>query len=106
MKIPDGFTLPAGAQSAYDISLQRALVPLLRAVAVKVNQIGDGLAIGQDNLRTAAPLSGAWQAGDEVRNSVPAELGAIGSKYVIRGWQCIVSGTPGTWVQQRYLTGN
>ena len=79
---------------------------MLNSIIIKLNQLGDGLVIGQNNLRTGPPLGGSWQAGDEVRNSAPAELGTALSKYVIRGWQCVVSGTPGTWVQQRYLTGN
>ena len=106
MKVGENFALPAQPESAYDRALQKALVPLLRSIALKLNQLGDGLLIGQDNLRTAAPTTGAWQAGDEVRNSAPAELGSVGSKYVLRGWICVASGSPGTWVQQRNLTGN
>lgn len=55
---------------------------------------------------TAAPTGGTWTQGDFVRNAAPTELGAGGSKYVILGWSCIASGTPGTWVQCRCLTGN
>lgn len=58
------------------------------------------------NATTAAPATGSWARGDFIPNSAPAELGAALSKYVIRGWICTASGTPGTWVQCRYLTGN
>ena len=58
------------------------------------------------NSAIAAPTGNVWAIGDIVRNSAPAEAGAIGSKYVIVGWICTVSGTPGTWLEQRTLTGN
>lgn len=58
------------------------------------------------NAATAAPTTGTWQQGDTVRNRTPTELGTAGSKYVVTGWTCIASGTPGTWVQNRTLTGN
>jgi len=55
---------------------------------------------------TAPPAGGAWAAGDFVRNAAPAEAGVALSKYVVLGWVCTVSGTPGTWLQCRTLTGN
>jgi hypothetical protein len=55
---------------------------------------------------TAAPTGGSWTQGDFVRNSTPTELGTTPNKYVILGWSCIASGTPGTWVACRCLTGN
>jgi hypothetical protein len=58
------------------------------------------------NSATAAPTGNTWAIGDIVRNSAPAELGAALSKYVIVGWICTVSGTPGTWLEMRTLTGN
>lgn len=53
----------------------------------------------------AAPVSGLWGIGDEVRNSNPQELGTAGSKYILRGWLCVIAGEPGTWKEQRFLTG-
>jgi hypothetical protein len=41
-----------------------------------------------------------------VRNNAPAELGVALSKYVVFGWICTSGGTPGTWLQCRFLTGN
>jgi hypothetical protein len=79
---------------------------LLKEVIGQINQLSEGTLAANYNALQAPPTSGAYAKGDEVKNSNPSELGAIGSKYVIRGWQCIASGTPGTWVQQRYLTGN
>lgn len=56
----------------------------------------------------AAPTGTAnkYAQGDIVRNSAPVEAGAGGSKYVVFGFLCVASGTPGTWVQMRVLTGN
>lgn len=58
--------------------------------------------------RTAAPSSATetFQAGDVVRNSAPVELGTTPNKYVLFGWICVASGSPGTWVQMRFPTGN
>lgn len=55
---------------------------------------------------TTVPTSGTWAQGNFVRNSAPSEAGSGGSKYVIIGWSCVASGTPGTWVACRCLTGN
>lgn len=44
---------------------------------------------------TAAPTTGTWAVGDEIKNRTPA----VGSP---KGWVCTVAGTPGTWVS----TGN
>ena len=55
---------------------------------------------------TAAPTTGTWAQGDTYRNTAPAEAGAVSSKYVVVGWICTVSGTPGTWLEMRCLTGN
>lgn len=54
---------------------------------------------------TAPPGSGAWLVGNRVRNSAPSVLGTAGSQYIVDGWICTVSGSPGTWVAQRTLTG-
>lgn len=55
---------------------------------------------------TAAPTTGTWKIGDFVRNSNPSEQGVATSKYVIQGWICTASGSPGTWLESRTLTGN
>ncbi len=52
------------------------------------------------------PTSGTWIAGDEVRVITPTIAGAAGSQYMTVGYRCTTSGTPGTWMQERMLTGN
>lgn len=85
---------------------QRQLDRLYRDTATQLNQLSEGYIQATTNANTAAPTTGSWNSGDFVRNSAPSELGAPGSKYVIHGFICTVSGTPGTWLQCRYLTGN
>lgn len=77
-----------------------------RQVAQQVNGLSEGLISANYGALTSVPTSGTWAQGDFVKNKTPSELGAASSKYVIHGWQCVVSGTPGTWVQCRFLTGN
>ncbi len=77
----------------------------LREHATQVNQLTEGRITAVTNAATAAPVSGPNLQGDFIRNSAPTELGAASSKYVIYGWACTVSGTPGTWVPCRFLTG-
>ena len=77
-----------------------------RQIAMQVNALSEGKMAGLYQATTAAPTSGTWAQGDYVANSTPTELGIALSKYTIAGWRCVASGTPGTWVQCRQLTGN
>ena len=77
-----------------------------RSMASQVNALSEGRLSASYGALTAPPTQGTWVVGDVVRNSAPSELGAATSKYVVTGWICTVSGTPGTWLQMRTLTGN
>ena len=83
-----------------------SLTELFRGIAQKVNGIADGAISEIDNAATSAPTTGQHAQGNYVRNKTPTELGTSGSKYIIFQWTCVASGTPGTWVQSRFLTGN
>lgn len=83
-----------------------ALVAELRTHALQINAISEGRLAGSYNAQTAAPTTGTYAQGDFIRNSAPTELGSASSKYVIFGWVCTVAGTPGTFLQCRFLTGN
>lgn len=72
----------------------------------QLNALTEGRISAVTNAYTAAPTTGTWAQGDFVRHSAPVEAGTAGNKYVVVGFVCTVSGTPGTWVQCRYLTGN
>jgi hypothetical protein len=78
----------------------------LREHATQVNLLSEGRIVASYNALTSTPTAGTNMQGDFVKNSAPSELGTAGSKYVVEGWVCVVSGSPGTWVQKRFLTGN
>ena len=88
------------------INADVALLRELKEHAAQVNAVSEGRMAGTYNAQTAAPTTGTWAIGDYIKNSAPAEAGSAASKYVILGWVCTVSGTPGTWLQCRALTGN
>lgn len=99
--------LPQGPESAYDAQLNRRLMDFFRPLVSKVNGIASGVLFhAGDNAATAAPTTGTYAQGDFVRNSNPTELGVALAKYVLIGWVCVASGTPGTWRESRTLTGN
>ena len=77
-----------------------------REISTQVNAISEGRIVGFYTAATAAPTTGTWAQGDFVKNSAPAEAGSASSKYIVTGWICTVSGTPGTWLAARVLTGN
>jgi hypothetical protein len=79
---------------------------LLASLARQVNGATEGRIASIHAANTSFPTTGDWMQGDVVRNSTPTELGSAGSKYVITEWVCVASGTPGTWVAARSLTGN
>ena len=86
-------------------TLLRALAQLLPMFAAQVNAISEGRIAGTHNAQPAPPTAGLYQAGDYIKNSAPQVLGTAGSQYVLRGWVCVAGGEPGTWVQDRGLTG-
>lgn len=86
-------------------SMQRALQQVLPVIANQVNAVSEGRIQGSHNAADAPPVIGTSMAGDYVKNKAPAVLGTAGSRYVIKGWVCVAGGEPGTWVQDRGLTG-
>jgi hypothetical protein len=99
-------TIPKLPQGNVDVNLIYSLTKALQSLADQSNSAGKGEISSVINAYTAPPTGGTHAQGDFVRNSAPAELGTAGAKYVIFGWICTVAGTPGTWLQQRMLTGN
>ena len=98
--------LPLNPDTQYTRDLNFKLKDILRTLAQRVNAVSDGRINAIDNAATAVPTTGMYAQGDFVRNLTPTELGAAGSRYVVVGWLCVAAGTPGTFVQQRSLTGN
>lgn len=86
-------------------SLIKALHQVLPMIARQVNDTSEGRIHGAHNALSAAPTTGTYAQGDYIRNQAPAVLGAAGGQYVVKGWICVVSGMPGTWVEDRGMTG-
>ncbi|AMM22989.1 hypothetical protein [Variovorax sp. PAMC 28711] len=105
MRLLEKPALPSNPTTAFERSLVQQMQAILQAVSMKVNQLADGRLVAIDNAAISAPTTGSWARGDFVRNSAPAVLGTVGNQYTIAGWRCVVSGTPGTFVQCRELTG-
>lgn len=82
------------------------LMRLIGRTNQQVNAITEGQAAAVHNAATAAPTVGTFAQGDFVKKSDPAEAGSAGSKYVVIGYLCVASGTPGTFVECRCFTGN
>lgn len=78
----------------------------MREAQAQINGLSEGTLSARYTARTSAPTTGTWARGDTVSNSEPSELGVMLSKYIITGWTCTVAGTPGTWLENRTLTGN
>lgn len=90
----------------YNKELAYRLSKLFKDIAIQLNGISEGTQAAFYASLSSAPTSGTWAKGDFVLNSGPAELGSTGSKYIVHGWRCVAGGTPGTWLQCRFLTGN
>lgn len=88
------------------INAEPNLIELLKRIAYQVNLLSEGAICAKYNAAIAAPTTGRWMQGDWIENSEPVEMGMAGGKYIIGGWRCTVSGSPGTWLQSRSLTGN
>lgn len=98
--------LPFVGTPNYQTELNRQLYILLRDIASQLNSLSNSEISAKNNADTSAPTTGTYYQGDFVPNSQPSEAGTAGNKYVIIGWICTASGTPGTWLQCRTLTGN
>jgi hypothetical protein len=91
------------------VNMTIALVKYLRQIQVQINAMSGGSISASTAANTAPPVAGNKQIytqGDFIPNLNPVQLGSAGSMYVVTGWICIASGTPGTWVACRSLTGN
>lgn len=106
MKLEENPQLPSSPDSTYARDLNFTLARVFRNIAQKVNALADGRIAGSDFVAATVPTTGTFKQGDFIRNSAPVEAGAAASKYVVIGWICTVSGTPGTLLPVRTLTGN
>lgn len=107
MKIPPDANLPAAKDGvSYLQQLTFAISRLWSGMAIQVNNMAEGRIEASYNSLAAPPTTGYFKQGDVIRNVAPVEAGTAGSRYVVTGWICVASGSPGTWRQQRVMTGN
>lgn len=106
MRLEENPLLPIQPDSVHAQNLNFTLARLFRNIAAKVNQIGDGRIAGSDLVASSIPTTGTYRQGDFIKNSAPVEAGTAGSKFVLTGWICVASGSPGTLLPCRVLTGN
>jgi hypothetical protein len=108
MRLNADAKLPTNPQATtkYLDDLRYTLGKRFSEVISQLNALTEGHVSAITNAYTAAPTTGTWRQSDFIRNSSATELGTAGSKYVVLGWICTVSGTPGTWLSCRALTGN
>jgi hypothetical protein len=84
---------------------RQAINDSLRDIQNQVNNLSEGRIVATYNAQSTVPTTGSFNVGDFVPNSTISELGAPGSKYVLRGWICSDS-DPLTFLECRFLTGN
>lgn len=100
--------LSAQIPAEYDRS---AFVSIIEAICTQVNNVSEGKLQGRYYNSTVAPSATAMPGakGDIVWNSNPTVIGSVSpglaASYLLIGWQCHVSGTPGTWKEMRVLIG-
>jgi hypothetical protein len=105
MRLAIDARLPVQADAEVE-RLRRQLADQLGQHASQVNLLTEGRISAVHSAMGAPPSTGIWAQGDFIRNAMPSETGSTGNKYVIAGWLCVTSGTPGAWVACRFLTGN
>ena len=93
---------PQARVAVADPVLQR----VFRETATQVNLLTEGRVSAVQNAATSVPTTELNARGDFRLNALPSELGSASSRYIIHGWRCVLGGTPGTWVECRFLTGN
>lgn len=104
MKLRQKILLPSPSNE-YENQLNRILYQEIEDLTKQVNDLTEGRIFADHSAMTAAPTTGTYYKGDKIRNSAPSELGTNIPRYVILGWVCVDSGTPGTWVEVRAKTG-
>jgi len=82
-------------------------IEILAGIDNKVNTLAEGRLQGRHYTGTETPSSSAIPAavGDIVWNSNVTVQGTVAAQYVLIGWACTASGTPGVWRDMRLLTG-
>jgi hypothetical protein len=85
---------------------EKRLIEHQRDVANQLNGLSEGRIVNNYQAQTTIPTTGSYVQGDKIWKSNPVEAGGVGNKYVVIGYICVASGSPGTLVEMRVLTGN
>ena len=99
-RLDETIRMPRGVLTGPEV---QQLSDLLREHAIAINGMYGRLQISYG---TSAPTTGSHTTSEYVANTIFSERGSYGSKYIVRGWACVETGAPGTWVEDRGLTGN
>lgn len=102
-KIGDLFTTLSRVAAT---DFERSLLLYLRDMALQINGLSEGRGFNRYQAQDTIPTTGSYAQDDIIWKKDAVEAGAPGSKYIIIGWICTVSGTPGTLLEMRVLTGN
>lgn len=80
---------------------------IIRSICNAVNQLAENRITAKYNASSIVPSGTAvsYQTGDFVPNSNSTVLGTVGAQYIVEGWMCVAPGTPGTFVEKRFITG-
>jgi hypothetical protein len=84
---------------------------IVRLITGQLNRVSEGKLSGRHNAQASAPVgtATAYAVGDFVPDSNCTVRGSIApglaASYVRIGWVCVAPGTPGTFVEERVLTG-
>lgn len=86
-------------------AMRRKVSDLIRILNQTVNAMQAGGPGATYTATTAPPTLGSYAAGTVVLNSSPTELGIAPNTYVVYGWICTASGSPGTWEAMNVPSG-
>ena len=92
-----------GVPDKYDAGV---FARLFRQIETLLNSLASGNGVARYQAKATIPTTGTYAQDDIVWKTAMVEAGAGGSKYVVLGWVCVASGTPGTFREMRVLTGN
>jgi hypothetical protein len=87
------------------VSHEGSAYNVLKRICQQLNGLSEGRIVNKHNALTAAPTTGSYKQGDFIANSTPSTAGTPGDEYIVTGWLCTASGTPGTFKEARVLTG-
>jgi hypothetical protein len=85
------------------------IAEIIRAICTQVNNLSEGRLSARYNAQSSVPTTNSYAKGDfipDINCTSSASVAAgLGAAYVRLGWVCTSSGSPGTFVEARALTG-